>query len=166
MAETSLHAFRPLFMPVGQWHELSEARKWFKLIFSRLEKPFYLVLWDKTRTCSNKKYLRLLKLGKGVQGSLTRFCLEEFCWLGFIVPMWEREKKISNLFTHEFLSSVLLQMVPHHHHPTSSLWVGSQLLPETFFPIISVQSTQSILSYKQQKIPRRLRNVCPQLYFY
>lgn len=40
----------------------------------------------------------MLKLGKGVWGSLTRFCLEEFCWLGFIVPMWE-EKKLSFIYT-------------------------------------------------------------------
>lgn len=93
----------PLLMPVGQGHKLLEAGKWFKLIFSRLAKPFNLVLWDTTRTCCSKN-LRLLKLGKGVQASLTRLCLEEFCWLGFINSMWE--KKSCGLFTHKLPSSV------------------------------------------------------------
>lgn len=108
-------------MPLGQWYKLLVARKWFKLIFSKLAKPFNLVLWHKTRTCGNKKNLRLLKLGKGVQRSLKRFSLKEFCWLGFITPMWEEKKALIYLYTSSF--------------PLSSFKYGSSPLPSHFQPL-------------------------------
>lgn len=109
-------------MPLGQWYKLLVARKWFKLIFSKLAKPFNLVLWHKTRTCGNKKNLRLLKLGKGVQRSLKRFSLKEFCWLGFITPMWEGKKALIYLYTSSFpLSSLKWFLTTTIPLPTSGL---------------------------------------------
>lgn len=137
----------PLLMPVGQGHKLLEAGKWFKLIFSRLAKPFNLVLWDTTRTCSSKKS-EAAEAGQRSSGLFNKIVLRRVL-LAWIYKLNVREKKLWFIYTQApFLcpsnGSSPLPMVPHHHHPTSSLWAGNQLFPESFFPGISVQSTHSI----------------------
>lgn len=87
----------PLLMPVGQGHKLLEAGKWFKLIFSRLAKPFNLVLWDTTRTCSSKKS-EAAEAGQRSSGLFNKIVLRRVL-LAWIYKLNVREKKLWYIYT-------------------------------------------------------------------